>query len=81
MTTRWEHLDGQGAVCLEADGSVRLFVNDDVADLFAAAELAGVSADDLVNQAIDAAEREPAQTTVAPTPQEQPIRDDHRMYS
>ena len=57
--TRWQNIEGRGAVCFEPDGSVKLFVSDEVADLVTEAERAGMSADDLVNKIIDEAESAP----------------------
>lgn len=54
--TRWQNIDGSGAVCFAEDGSVKLFVSDEVADLVTAAELDGVSADELINKILDDAE-------------------------
>lgn len=49
-------MEGRGAVCFDEDGSVKLYVSDEVADLVTAAERAGLSADDLVNRILDDAE-------------------------
>jgi hypothetical protein len=54
--SRWQHLEGQGAVCFEADGGVRLVVSDEAAELVAQAERLGITADELVNRILDAAE-------------------------
>ncbi len=54
--SRWQNIEGRGAVCFDDDGRVKLFVSDEVADLVTAAERDGLSADDLVNRIIDEAE-------------------------
>lgn len=56
--SRWKNIEGSGSVCFEADGSVRLFVSDEVADLVVEAERRGMSADQLVNKIVDDAEAE-----------------------
>jgi hypothetical protein len=65
IVTRWQHFDGQGAALLEPDGRVRLFVSDELADVVAAAEAEGVSADDVLNKLLDA---EIARRPAAPLP-------------
>jgi len=63
--SRWKNIEGSGAVCFEADGSVRLFVSDEVADLVLEAERAGMSADQLVNKIVDDAETEIGRVALA----------------
>lgn len=63
--SQWRNIEGRGAVCFEADGSVRLFVSDEVAELVAAAERAGMSADQLVNKILDEAEGQAARLSLA----------------
>lgn len=59
--SRWQNIEGRGAVCFDDDGSVKLFVSDEVADLVTAAEREGLSADELVNRILDDAETEMAE--------------------
>lgn len=54
--TQWRNIDGSGSVCFEADGSVKLVVSDEVAEVVAAAEASGITADELINCMIDDAE-------------------------
>jgi translation elongation factor EF-Tu-like GTPase len=57
--SRWNHIEGQGAICFGSDGRVRIVVNDEVAEVFERAERDGVTADELVTRILDEAERKP----------------------
>ena len=70
---RWRQFDGQGAACFEPDGRVRLFVNDEVAAMFAAAERDGVSADALLRRILDKAERNGFAVGTGPVPKQESI--------
>lgn len=61
LVSRWQNIEGRGAVCFDDDGSVKLFVSDEVAEFVTAAESQGISADDLVNRIIDEAEADAAE--------------------
>ena len=76
FVTRWQHIDGQGAVCFEPDGRVRLVVSDEVAEVFAAAQRAGTTPDDLVNQLIERAQAEQIAAGTGPVDlYEEPVPD------
>ncbi len=63
LVTRFEELEGQGAVCFDRDGRVRLVVSGELADLVDAAEACGVSADEIVNRILEEAEHAAANAT------------------
>lgn len=63
-------------MCFEPDGRVRIVVSDEVADVFAAAEQAGTTPDDLVNQLIERAQAEQIASGTGPVERyEEPVPD------